>query len=200
MVGAVLWDLGGVLCHFRPERRVVAIARRCGASEDKVRAVLSGDLLERLDAGAASLGELLGEMQQCLGWSQGAEELGHAWARAFEPNIAVVELARRTAARSAVITNNGPPLSDHYAELLPVVAKALPTAFFSAKTRRVKPGNDAFLGACAALAVEPAHVLLVDDSEANIAAAAACGLHTHHFNGASALEETLHRADLLSDR
>ena len=68
MIKAVLWDLGDVLCRFHPDRRVREIARCSGASENDVRALLTPELLARLDAGDLTGDQLLAAVHAHLGW------------------------------------------------------------------------------------------------------------------------------------
>jgi len=51
MVDVVLWDLGGVLCRFRPEARIRRIAGQAGCGAARVRSLLGAELLDGLDHG-----------------------------------------------------------------------------------------------------------------------------------------------------
>jgi FMN phosphatase YigB (HAD superfamily) len=123
--------------------------------------------------------------------------LGTAWAAAFEPDNSVLTLARRLVVPAAAFTNNGPPLSDHYRELIPAVAEVVPIAVFSGHTRLVKPDPSSFVNACALLNAVPSDVLLIDDSPVNVAAAARAGLRTNHYGSPEMLERFLDREQLL---
>ena len=197
MIKGVLWDLGDVLCRFHPDRRVREIARCSGASENDVRALLTPELLGRLDAGDMTGDGLLDAVHVRLGWHCTVGELGAAWAAAFEPDNSVLNLARRLVVPAAVFTNNGSPLSDHFRQLIPAVAEVVPIAVFSGHTRLVKPDASSFVNACAVLNAVPADVLLIDDSAANVAGAASAGLRTHHYRGPHMLETFLDRERLL---
>ena len=50
----IVFDLGGVLLDYAPERRVAAIAAACRTDEESVRAFLAGPLVRDLDAGLAT--------------------------------------------------------------------------------------------------------------------------------------------------
>jgi FMN phosphatase YigB (HAD superfamily) len=197
MIKAVLWDLGDVLCRFHPDRRVREIARYSGASEDDVRALLTPQLLGRLDAGDMTGDELLTTVHVQLKWHCTVADLGYAWAVAFEPDDSVLTLARRLVVPAALLTNNGQPLSDHFRQLLPGVAEVIPTSLFSGHTRLVKPAPSSFSNACVILNTVPSDVLLIDDSPANIAAASGEGLRTHLYRSAKMLETFLDREHLL---
>lgn len=198
MISLVLWDLGDVLCHFRPERRLEAIAQRSGASIGEVERVLTSDVRRRLDTGDVSSQQLLELVQRELGWSCTTLELGSAWAAAFEPDERVLALARRLVTRAAVLTNNGPPLSTLYEQVLPSVAEVVPSVRFSGLTRLTKPDPQAFLQACRAMNTPAGETLLIDDSSDNVASAAAVGMVVHHHRTAVALEHCLTHHGLLA--
>ena len=54
---------------------------------------------------------------------------------------------------------------------------------FSAECGRVKPTQEAFLGAAADLGIRPEETLFVDDRQANADGAAACGFLSYRFDG-----------------
>jgi putative hydrolase of the HAD superfamily len=198
MTTLVLWDFAGVLCRFQPDRRVQEIARRSRRSPDDVRTLLTPELHAALNVGAMSAGELQDLISTHLEWHCTAEELAQAWSAAFVVDPMVVTLARRTTVAKALLTNNGPPLSDAYAALYPEVAAVVPVTFFSGHTGIAKPDADAFLGACAAMGVAVAEALMIDDSQANIEAASDAGLETHHYRRPPALSIDLQQRGVLA--
>lgn len=70
--------------------------------------------------------------------------------------------------------------------------------FVSGELRLVKPEPEIFRHAIAAIGAPPAACLFIDDIAANITAAAALGLATHHFTGPEALRADLARCGLLA--
>jgi FMN phosphatase YigB (HAD superfamily) len=144
--------------------------------------------------------QLLAAVHAQLKWYCTLAELGAAWAAAFAPDKSVLNVARRLVVPAVAFTNNGPPLNDHYRELMPAVAEVVPIAVFSGHTRLVNPDALSFVNACAVLNAVPSDVLLVDDSETNVAAASGAGLRTHHFRNAEGRETFLDREHLLDSR
>ena len=153
--------------------------------------MLTSELLERLDAGDVTAHELLSAVRTQLGWQCNSDDFAAAWSAAFQPDLEVIALARRTVVPSALLTNNGPPLSDAYCELVPLVATAVPRTLFSAHTGFTKPDSRAFLNACRVFGAAPSDVLLIDDSSANTDSAATAGLRAHRYQSAVVLENRL---------
>lgn len=63
--------------------------------------------------------------------------------------------------------------------------------FTSFRLGVAKPDPRVFALVCAELGVDPAGCRFVDDTEGHVAAAAAAGLHVHHFRGPRRLAEFL---------
>ena len=70
-------------------------------------------------------------------------------------------------------------------------------AIVSAEERVIKPEPRIYQIVLERTGLEPADLLFVDDSAANIAAAAVLGFHTHHFTDPAALRPTIERHGLL---
>jgi 2-haloacid dehalogenase/putative hydrolase of the HAD superfamily len=67
----------------------------------------------------------------------------------------------------------------------------------SAETAVMKPDPRIYAQACERFGVSPGEAFFVDDSERNIAGAAALGFHTHHFTDPAGLRPALEAAGLL---
>ncbi len=197
MIEAVLWDLGGVLCRFDPVARVAAMAAAADRPIDAVARFLSASLLAAIDSGELDGPALHGLVRDVLGWDCAYEELGVAWSAAFEPDRAVLDLAARLRMPAAVLTNNGPPLMDQFARLLPDVAAVVEATLCSAQFRATKPDPRALLGACQVLDRAPATILLVDDSQTNADGAVAAGMQALLFRTAGELDAQLRDLGLL---
>ena len=70
-------------------------------------------------------------------------------------------------------------------------------AIVSAEERVIKPEPRIYQIVLERTGLEPADLLFVDDSVANIAAAQALGFHTHHFTDPAALRPAVERLGLL---
>ena len=82
----IVFDLGGVLLDYAPERRVSAIAAACRTDEDAVRAFLSGPLVRDLDAGLATLDHLARDLGRLAEGRIDAGEAARLWLSVFRPN------------------------------------------------------------------------------------------------------------------
>jgi len=199
MIAAVLWDLGGVLCRFRPERRLEQLSRLTGQPPARVVEVLQRGLLDALDIGAVGRQELGEVVRLELEWNGPYEMLAGAWAGAFEPKPDVLALVGRVRVRRGLLSDNGAPLADLFPALLPEVAGVIDPAIFSSDLGCTKPAREAFEAACLQLNAPPARVLFVDDNPANVAGARAAGLHALHFTTTDALEAALRRHRVLDE-
>jgi FMN phosphatase YigB (HAD superfamily) len=160
--------------------------------------VLSADLLDALDRGALDGPGLLQVARDRLAWPGSYDDLAAAWGAAFEPDAAVLAVAGRLRVPAVLLTNNGAPLADRFAQLLPSVAAVVRASFFSAHLSTTKPDSAAFLRASERLGCAPGTTLLVDDSEANVRSARAAGLDALQFTGVSALARDLSTRQLLT--
>jgi HAD superfamily hydrolase (TIGR01509 family) len=78
------------------------------------------------------------------------------------------------------------------------LSRWMPWTFVSCNTGVRKPAPEAFLGAAAALGVEPASCVFVDDQPANCEAAARHGMDAIQFTDATALRASLLARGLLT--
>ncbi len=199
-IDVVLFDLGGVVCRFRPDARAQALAAHCDAAEAEVRANLfTSGFDDECDRGEHDEPAVLARVRTALGFRGGVVELRRAWATAFVPDPAVLDLvarARRVAA-TALLTDNGPVLLAALPAELPAVADAFDHLLFSCVLGATKPGPEAFGGALERAGVMTRRAFFVDDSPRNVAAAGALGITAHHFIGPAALQEALAAAGVL---
>lgn len=199
----LVMDLGGVTCRWLPDRRLVALSQLSGLPPGTIDATVfeSGfdDAGERGqfpgDAFATQLRALLG-----LPTDDPDTEaaLRAAWAQAFAPDPRVLRLLARASGPTALFTNNGPLLEDALAHELASVGSVFDRLLFSWRLGTTKPDAVAFERATEALGVEPAAVLFVDDSAANVEAARAHGWQAHHFRTDLELRAALTDAGLLA--
>lgn len=188
-VDAVLWDLGGVLCRFRPDQRTMALAHASGRSPQEVEHVIDVLLRRDLDLGGVTPAELLDHVRTALDWDCDYAALTRAWCAAFTPDQRVLAIARRVTVKSGLLTDNGPPLADNFSEQLPEVAAVVSARVFSSDIAATKPSRAAFDAACRALGAEPMRVVFVDDNPENVRGAREAGLHAVRYT----TPERLHR-------
>ncbi len=146
------------------------------------------------EAYLAAFGALIGHRIDRRTWAS-------AMASALTANTAVIALAHRIArhAGMGLLTNNGPLLRESFATVAPAVPDLFGAfAHCSADFRLRKPDGRLFLAYCAHHALDPAHILFIDDSPQHVEGARSVGMTGHHFTGAPALEECLLSLGLIA--
>jgi FMN phosphatase YigB (HAD superfamily) len=195
MIGAVLFDLGGVLLPFDRERRIAAIAARTGATADAARAFMALDLHRRLDLGEATDIDLAAEFAAFFGLRVSPLEAADLICSVFEaPNHELWALAARLRRRAVV---GG--FSDNPSLVVQVFPEGafLEPLFLSSELRACKPSEAAFDAVEAALGLAAPQILFIDDTLSNVEAAIARGWDAIHFTGNAALLAELARRGLL---
>lgn len=198
-IEVVVLDMGGVVCHFRPERRLQELADLTGRSPEEIHdAVWASGLDARADRGAFGPAEAYAQVCDRLGAALTVPQLRTAWATAFEPDRALVGLVSGVRRPTVLFTNNGPIVEDCLANELVGVTTAFDQVLLSWRLGAVKPDPEAFAQATDALGVTPSSVLFVDDSLPSVRAAAHHGWIAHRFRGARHLAELLRAHQLLA--
>ena len=201
-IEVVLFDLGGVVCDFRPERRLRALAAATGLAEADIHARIWGSGLDAsLDAGAcATAAAAHRQVVDALGAPLSIDALTGAWCRAFEPRAEVLALADavRVTARTGLLTDNGPLLLEAMPSAFPEVARRFDWLLFSCAMKAVKPSRELFDRALERIGAPAGRVLLIDDSARNVEGALACGLQARQVSDVAALTEDLRGLRLLA--
>lgn len=196
----VLFDLGGVLFAYDPDRRWQRYGALAGLPAAEVARRLSASGYAR----ACDEGRYRGlrahqEGTRLLGLRLSMERFVDVWVSAFTPNLEVVDLARAVKPQAAValLSNNSDlvhlGLEDRYPDAL---APFMPR-IFSADLGVTKPDPRVFLKAASLCGRQPEEILLIDDSAANTSSAAALGFQTHRFTGVATLRDALTALNLL---
>lgn len=183
-IDTVLFDLGGVVCRFLPERRITAFSAATGLAPDLVEERLYGSgLIDAADSGEVSRAELEVKIREQLGFTGTTAELKEIWTLAFEPDRSMIAVAGRLrgAGTVAILTNNDALLAEALPERFPDIEAAFDRLFFSGVLGVRKPGAEAYRSALTLLGGEPGRTLFVDDSERNVAGALAAGLAAVRF-------------------
>jgi 2-haloacid dehalogenase len=187
-----VFDVGGVLCGFRPELRLQALSATTGIDEATIlESVWTSGLDSAGDAGEFTLMENLEAIRHALGSDVTDEEILRAWSRAFPSNAAVVEIAMTLRCRSASLSNNGPVVEECVRQGLIELAPTIAPTLYAWRLRAKKPERLAYERAAAAIQALPAELLLVDDNLENVIGALAAGWQALHFTGAPQLASDL---------
>jgi len=195
MIKTVVFDMDGVLCRYRIERRLALLAAWSGRSPDAIRAAIWGSGFEdEGERGLLSADDYLKGFGERMGYPLSAEQWVEARRVAIEPDEEVLSLARQlgTARPVGVFTNNSLLLKRHIAEVFPAVAEIFgDRAVFSAELGRSKPDPEAFRRLAARLAVAPNELLYLDDDAAYVAGACEAGVRAEQVDSAAGVRAGL---------
>jgi len=189
VITAVVFDLDGVLCHYRLDRRLALLAAWSGRPAEAIHATIWGSGFEdEAERGAMSADDYLKGFGERMGYALSLAQWVEARRRSTEPDWAVLALARELSADRPVgmFTNNPLLLQRHIAEVFPAVPDLFgPRAVFSAELGRAKPDPEAFRRLAARLGVAPDEILYFDDEAAYVAGARAAGCAAQRVGGAA---------------
>jgi len=200
MNAAVVFDIGDVVCRFRPAERLRELASATGLDAQAIDDAIWGSGFDaRADRGElqpdAVQGFLRGALQQRLD----RDQLREAWSQAFLPDEQVCKLAERVRVPVYAFTNNGPMLTLCFQHELSEVASRFERIVCSWEVGACKPDPVAFQRLCTELYRPATDLLFVDDSTQNCDGARTAGLQAIHFRGAEELADELEARDLLGD-
>jgi putative hydrolase of the HAD superfamily len=194
-------DLGGVTCRWLPDRRLTAFSELSGLPPDTIdRLLFESGFDDAGERGQFTLDEFVSDLLTLLTLDRTAEMADAAraaWAAAFEPDDRVLHLVRTARCHSALFTNNGPLLEAGLVDELAVVGRTFEQVLFSWRLGATKPDPAAFERATERLGVAPDEILFVDDSAANVDAAAAFGWSVHRYTNSLNLRAALADTGLL---
>jgi putative hydrolase of the HAD superfamily len=200
VIQAIVFDMDGVLCHYRIERRLALLASWSGRSPDAIHAAIWGSGFEdEAERGIVSADDYLKGFGERMGYALSAAQWVEARKASIEPDPAVLSLARRLGTDRPVgmFTNNPLLLRRHLAEVFPAVPDIFGTrAVFSAELGRSKPDPEAFRRLATRLEVAPGEILYFDDEATHVAGAREAGLSAHRVGGAAGVRAGLARYGL----
>jgi putative hydrolase of the HAD superfamily len=195
VIEAVVFDMDGVLCDYRIERRLALLASWSGREPDAIHAAIwRSGFEDEGERGLLSADEYLKGFGERMGYALSAAQWVEARRIATEPDPAVLTLARQLAATRPVgmFTNNPFLLKRHIAEVFPAVPQIFGTrAVFSAEVGRSKPDPEAFRRLATRLGLAPEAILYFDDDASYVAGAREAGLSADQVGGAAAVRASL---------
>ena len=183
-VSTMVFDLGGVVCRYRPDLRLRELARLFGRTPEDVHRILYGSgFIAETERGRWSAEEIVVEVGSRLGRVVGRAELEPAWLASFPVDEDTVELVGRAAARyrTAILSNNDLLLREALLSAHPEFGERFGAIVFSAEIHALKPSAEAFRRALSVLTAEPSEVLFIDDSDTNVAGALRAGILAVRF-------------------
>jgi putative hydrolase of the HAD superfamily len=196
-IAHVVFDLGDVACRWLPDRRLAALSELSGLPAPTIdELVFESGFDDAGERGRFSLAAFTEDLAAMLGLAASPDTdaaLRTAWAAAYEPLPSLLRAVRRLSTPTALFTNNGPLLEAALGAELSEVGDAFGQILVSWRLGAAKPDVEAFERATEALATRPAQVAFFDDSEANVAAAAAFGWQAHRFTTVLEVQAVLAR-------
>jgi putative hydrolase of the HAD superfamily len=195
VIKIVVFDMDGVLCRYRIERRLARLAAWSGQNPDTIHAAIwRSGFEDEAERGLVSADDYLRGFGERLGYPLSAAQWVEARRVAIEPDLAVLSLVRQLSVERPVgmFTNNPWLLKRHIAEVFPAVPDLFGTrAVFSAELGRSKPDLEAFRRLAIRLACTPDEILYFDDDAAYVAGAREAGLSAHCVGGAAGVRTGL---------
>ena len=169
----LVFDLGGVLLPFDPERRVVAMTNALGLARADVQRFLTSGVAEELDRGSCDLAASAARMTALAGRPVTPASAKELWLSVFEtPNLALWDLVARLRVRTRTYA-----LSDNPSFVSDVFPRqdAFDRVFWSAELGMTKPAPEIFAKISDETTTAPADITFIDDCAENVEAARACG-------------------------
>jgi HAD superfamily hydrolase (TIGR01509 family) len=195
VITAVVFDMDGVLCRYRIERRLAFLASWSGRSPDAIHAAIWRSGFEaEAERGVLSADDYLHGFGERLGYPLTAAQWVEARRAAIEPDLAVLALARQLSTERMVgmFTNNPWLLKRHIAKVFPSVPDLFGLrAIFSAELGRSKPDPEAFRRLATHLGCAPGEMLYFDDDATYVTGAREAGLSAERVGGASDVQASL---------
>jgi glucose-1-phosphatase len=195
VIQMVVFDMDGVLCRYRIERRLALLASWSGQPPEAIHAAIwASGFEDEAERGVLSADEYLRGFGERMHYPLSAAQWVEARRVAMEPDQAVLALTRllRRARPVGMFTNNPWLLQRHIAEVFPAVPELFGTrAVFSAELGRSKPDPEAFRRLAARLECAPDEILYFDDDASYVAGAKEAGLSAYQVGGAAGVRAGL---------
>ena len=195
LIKAVVFDMDGVLCDYRIERRLALLAAWSGRSADAIHAAIwRSGFEDDAERGAISADDYLKGFGERMGYPLTAAQWIEARKVATEPDPAVLSLARQLGRDRVIgmLTNNPWLLKRHIAEVFPAVPEIFGArAMFSAELGRSKPDPEVYRRLADRLRIAPSEILYFDDDEPLVMGAREAGLTAYRVGGAAAVRAGL---------
>lgn len=199
-ITTVLFDLGGVVCHYDPQPRLEAMAAKSRFDADHIRDALYGKGLTTIwEHGRYNAMQIFLRTREQFKIDVTFDQLADMWVQALRPNPEVLTVIDdvKARARTSMLTDNDALLAEVFAERFPDLAARLDPRFFSCELKAVKPSKELFAAVLEHLDEPAEQVLLVDDNGDNVEGALRCGLDAVQFTDVDALRTALQQRGLV---
>jgi 2-haloacid dehalogenase/putative hydrolase of the HAD superfamily len=197
---ALLWDVGNVIVRWNPRTLYAKIFKEPADLDRFLSHVGTLDWHAATDRGVTFADNIAARSAE---HPEHAEHLAAWWDRWDEMLSGTIP---ETESVIQALAERGVPqfaLTNMSSETWPGIQAMSPVfrhfrdSIVSAEEQVIKPEPRIYEIVLERTGLEPADLLFVDDSAANIAAAAAMGFHTHHFVDPAALRPVVERHGLL---
>jgi len=199
---ALLLDFDGVLAQYSRPIRLARLAEHAGCSAADVHQALFASGLETAyDGGELDTADYLARLGVAIGRPVDEATWLTARVAACRPFSEVVDAAARLAQAMpvAILTNNGPLITQAIEQIVPTLVPALAgRVFCSAQFGGRKPQREVFLQALEAMGAEPRESLFIDDLFVNVRGARAAGLHAETSRDVRSFRRVLSRYQLAA--
>jgi 2-haloacid dehalogenase/putative hydrolase of the HAD superfamily len=197
---ALLWDVGNVIVRWNPRTLYAKIFKEPADLDRFLSHVGTLDWHAATDRGVTFADNIAARSAEHPEHAQALSAWWARWDEMFSGTIPETEsLIEALAARGVpqfALTNMSSESWPGVRAMSPVF-RHFRDAIVSAEEGVIKPEARIYEIVLERTGLEPADLLFVDDSAANIAAADALGFHTHHFTDPAALRPAIARHGLL---
>jgi len=180
---AVIFDFGGVLCHFPPPSQTEALATAAGASHEEFLRAFWGNRIP-YDAGHLTALSYWEKIASQLGKAYTEDQVGEFlrhdigfWSNFDTVMLDWVDAVRAAGFRTGLLSNLPSDLGEHL-RALPGFLGRFDHVTYSYEIGSVKPQAEIYRYSLDGLKVAPDEALFLDDRPENTAAAEALGIHT----------------------
>jgi FMN phosphatase YigB (HAD superfamily) len=193
----VFFDLGNVLVNFDHQIAVDQLAQKSGCSSGMVQQVVfDSGLQNRYETGLVSSDEFAGEVNQRLERQIPVPEILEAISAIFEPNHAILPALGAVQAAGVPMGLLSNTCEAHWqwvaAQGWPVLGEWFRYQILSYQVQSMKPDGRIYQACEEQSGCSGPAIFFTDDREENVAAAAARGWTTCHFQSVAELVERLH--------
>ena len=178
MITTVLFDLGGVLLRFEPERIVENFSRAVGMTPEELHDIALGHLKAEFETGALAPDAFREAISMALNCALDEAEFVPLWSDAFAPNEPILDFFRavKKTHRAYILSNTDPYHMRWILDRWPEVAECDGLAL-SYELGARKPDPAFFEAAIDRFGLTPTQCVLIDDLPENVEAGREVGFH-----------------------